>query len=39
MNYDFKKIVKAVIPVIIAVISIFVLSKYAASAEFREFDS
>ncbi len=35
MNYDFKKIVKAVIPVIIAVISIFVLSKYAASAEFH----
>lgn len=35
MNYDFKKIAKAVIPVIIAVISIFVLSKYAASAEFH----
>ncbi len=35
MNYDFKKTAKAVIPVIIAVISIFVLSKYAASAEFH----
>lgn len=35
MEYDYKKILKTVIPILVALVSIFLVSKYAASPEFH----